>query len=81
MEFYDLLNCMKQGVSQLLSGKNPKNCLSKLFLRAPWAEKVTLSPEFPKGKSCDTSQNFPRGQAKFLAWSECLIQKKSPGPA
>ena len=40
---------------------------------------MTLSPKFPKGKSCDTSQNFPRGQTKFLAWSERLIQKKVRG--
>ena len=53
----------------------------QLFLGAPWAENVTLSPKIPKGKSCDTSQNFPTGHTKFLAWSECLIQKKSPGSA
>ena len=50
--------------------------MSQLFLGAPWAEKVTLSPKIPKGKSCDTSQNFPTGHTKFLAWSERLIQKK-----
>ena len=35
---------------------------------------------FPKTynrKSCDTSQNFSRGPTKFLAWSECLWQKKN----
>ena len=37
---------------------------------------MTLSPIIPNRKSCDTSQNFPRGHTKFLAWSECLGQIK-----
>ena len=53
----------------------------QLFLGAPQAEKVTLSPIIPNRKSCDTSQNFPRGHTKFLAWSECLGQLKNPSCA
>ena len=53
----------------------------QLFLGGPHAEKVTLSPIIPNRKSCDTSQNFPRGHTKFLAWSECLGQLKNPSCA
>ena len=52
-------------------------CVPQLFLGAPQAEKVTLSQKIPNRKSCDTSQNFSRGPTKFLAWSECLWQKKN----
>ena len=50
----------------------------RLFLGGPWAEKVTLSPKIPKGKSCDTPQNFPMGHTKFLSWSERLWHFKNP---
>ena len=52
--------------------------MTPIFSGGPWAEKMILSLDFPNRKSCNTSQNFPRGHTKFLAWSEYLGQLKNP---
>ena len=39
---------------------------------------MVLSLDFPNRKSCDTSQNFPMGHTKFLAWLEYSGQLKNP---
>ena len=43
----------------------PQLFVPQLFLGAPQAEKVTLSPIIPNRKSCDTSKNFPRDHTKL----------------
>ena len=35
--------------------------------------KKWIFPKLPNRKSCDTSQNFPRGHREFLAWFSFLL--------